>query len=170
VDGNVVNPSWPRGTVHLVAGRFVSITGSDLMVQGGPGFGTHLFRRGVTAGTFVDTWANTGLLANYETITVGNFGGNGTWDDVLFTDDSGTFLYLATGNVSNAFQGNVWTRADLTTRNTEYVSGDWSGDGLSDLWIINPGGTFGYKGQSSGIPQANVWTDSTLKYQAFVVQ
>lgn len=142
------------------------------MMVGGPGFGTHLYRYqgGSPPGQFIDTWANTGLLANYETLTIGNFGGTGTYDDVLFTDDSGTFLYLATGNTSAAFTGNVWVRNDLNTRNTQYVSSDWSGDGLSDLWIITPGGSFGYKGQSSGAFQWNVWSDTTLKLQAFTVQ
>jgi len=123
------------------------------MVSGAPGFGLHLYRVQTSPSfTFIDTWSNTGLAIGFDSVTVGNFGGTGTFDDILITDDFGSFLYLATGTQASPFNANVWVRNDLNWRNTEYVAGDWTGDGLSDLWIINPSGTFGYKAQTSGTP------------------
>ena len=163
-------PEWARGKEHLAAGRFISGLGSDLMVIGGPGSGAKLFINNgqSSAPDFTLVWSNTGLLANFESIVVGNFGGPGTFDDVLFVDDNGSFMYLGTGSIPSPWQTNAWTRSDLKTRNTQYAVGDWTNDGLSDLWIVNPGGTYGYIGQANGIPTEQ-WSDTSLKLQAFVL-
>jgi hypothetical protein len=170
--------NWARGSVHLTAGRFASLMGSDLIVSGGTGVGSSLYTLGAGPTFTRANWVRTDLLANENNFIVGDFSDctsscssiSAGLDDVLIQTRGGSFLYVATGRTDSPFQPNVWTRGSLTLLNTSYVAGDWSGDGKSDIWIVNPGGTFGYSGNASGGFTANVWTLPSLKYQTFVVQ
>jgi DNA/RNA endonuclease YhcR with UshA esterase domain len=139
--------SWP--TAHVIAGDFLGNGRTDVAVinPGQGGIATYLansdgtFQAGIfsaQAATHTDwvSWPN-------PQIVTGDFDGNGRTDlAVINPGQGGIATYLSNGNgtFTAEFSAQVASHTDWDSLpNPQIVTGDFDGNGRTDLAVINPG-------------------------------
>jgi hypothetical protein len=152
-------PSLSRGSAHITPGRF-GLGGVDLVVATTQG--TYLLEPSAAVGHYLTVWNRSDILPNETAYVVGDYNGD-SLDDLMFVNTSGSYLYLGTGSSSSPWTPNAWVRNDLPIDSTTYDSRDMDGDGIDDLWIVRPEGSYGYHGHKTSPYLSGAWGPDTAK-------
>ncbi|NOU26706.1 MAG: trypsin-like serine protease [Polyangiaceae bacterium] len=141
---------------------------ADAMFQDASGARFYFGQAG-TAGLSVLKSTNSTLVRGSAHVTPGRFVTKTglARDLIVASSSSGTQLWVSNGSASGVSFTIPWTRTDLRPNENAYHVGDTNGDGLDDLLISNPSGSYLYQATgtttSPWIP--NTWSNTGVKIE-----
>jgi Trypsin/FG-GAP-like repeat len=135
---------------------------ADAMMQDATGARFYFGQSG-TAGLSALKGLNTSMKRGAAHVTPGRF--TSTFKrDLIVATTTGTTLWVSSATASSITMTSAWTRTDLKANETAYHAGDTNGDGLDDLIISNPSGSYLYQatGNSANPWIANTWSNAAV--------